>query len=43
VIAALLPVLVLLRRSRWQTWAVHGSSLAILVVGVILFVERLFL
>jgi hypothetical protein len=40
VIAALLPVLVLLRRSRWQARAVVGSSVAILVIGVILFLER---
>jgi HupE/UreJ protein len=43
VIAILLPVLVLLRRSRWQHRAVHGSSVAILVIGLILFVERVFL
>lgn len=43
VIAALLPVLLLLRRTRWKSRAVAGSSLAILAVGLILFVERLFL
>jgi hypothetical protein len=42
VIAALLPLLVLLRRTRWKARAVVGSSLAILVVGVLLFVERAF-
>jgi hypothetical protein len=34
---------VLLRRTRWKSWAVAGSSLAILAVGLILFVERLLL
>ena len=43
VIAALLPLLALLRRTRWKSWAIAGSSAAILAVGVILFVERLVL
>ena len=40
VVAACLPVLALLRRTRWQHRAVWSSSLAILLVGLVLFVER---
>lgn len=40
VVAVCLPLLVLLRRTRWERRAVLSSSLAILVVGLILFVER---
>jgi hypothetical protein len=43
VIAALLPGLVLLRRSQWEARTVMGSSLAILLIGLMLFVERAFL
>ena len=43
VIAALLPMLVLLRRTRWKSRAIAGSSVAILAIGLVLFVERLFL
>lgn len=43
VIAILLPVLVLLRRSKWEGRAVLASSIAILATGVVLFVERVFM
>ena len=43
VVTACLPLLLLLRRSRWESRAVLGSSLAILLVGLVLFVERAFL
>jgi HupE / UreJ protein len=43
VVAVCLPALLLLRRTRWESRAVAGSSLAILLVGVVLFVERAFL
>jgi hypothetical protein len=42
VIAFLLPGLILLRRSQWEARAVVASSVTILAIGVILFVERLF-
>ena len=42
VVAVALPLLVLLRRTRWERRMVWSSSLAILVVGVVLFVERAF-
>jgi hydrogenase/urease accessory protein HupE len=42
VVAACLPLLLFLRRSRWETRTVATSSLAILVVGLVLFVERAF-
>ena len=42
VVAVALPGLALLRRRRWEPRMVWSSSLAILVVGVILFVERAF-
>jgi len=41
VIAILLPGLILLRRSQWEGRAVAVSSVVILAVGVILFLERL--
>ena len=43
VVAAGVPVLLLLRRTRWERRAVLSSSLAILLVGLVLFVERAFL
>jgi hypothetical protein len=43
VVAAGLPLLLLLRRTRWEPRAVFTSSLAILLVGLVLFVERAFL
>jgi hypothetical protein len=43
VVALALPALVLLCRTRWETRMVTSSSLAILVIGLVLFVERIFL
>ena len=43
VIALVLPGLVLLRQTRWEARMVASSSLAILVIGLVLFVERVFL
>ena len=43
VVAICLPLLILLRRTRWSHPAVVTSSVAILVVGLVLFVERAFL
>jgi HupE/UreJ protein len=40
VVALCLPLLLLLRRTRWESRAVMSSSLAILVAGLVLFVER---
>jgi HupE/UreJ protein len=40
VIAAALPLLALVRRSRWERRVIWGSSAAMLVLGVVLFVER---
>jgi len=42
VVAVGLPLLLLLRRTRWESRAVLTSSLAILLVGLVLFVERAF-
>jgi len=42
VVAVALPSLALLRRTRWERRMVWSSSVAILLVGVILFVERAF-
>jgi HupE/UreJ protein len=42
VVAVCLPALLLLRGTRWQDRAVASSSLAILLVGVILFFQRAF-
>jgi hypothetical protein len=42
VVAIALPVLVLARNTRWERRMVWSSSLAILLVGVALFVERAF-
>ena len=42
VVAVALPVLVLVRKTRWERRMVWSSSLAILLVGVVLFVERAF-
>jgi len=42
VVAVAVPVLVLLRDTRWERRMVWSSSLAILLVGVVLFVERAF-
>ena len=41
-VAVALPLLALLRRARWEQRMVWSSSVAILVVGVVLFVERAF-
>ena len=43
VVAACLPLLLLLRRTRWESRAVSSCSLAILLVGLVLFIERAFL
>ena len=43
VVAICLPLLILLRRTRWSHPAVVTSSVAILLVGLVLFVERAFL
>lgn len=40
VVAVALPLLVVLRHTRWEKRMVLSSSLAILVVGLVLFVER---
>jgi hypothetical protein len=42
VVAVALPLLALIRRAGWEQRMVWSSSLAILVVGVVLFVERTF-
>jgi len=42
VVAVALPALALLRRTRWEPRMVWSSSLAILLVGIALFVERAF-
>jgi HupE / UreJ protein len=42
VVAVALPALMLLRRTRWERRMVWGSSVAILLVGAVLFVERAF-
>jgi hypothetical protein len=42
VVAVALPLLVLLRKTRWERRMVWSSSLVILLVGVVLFVERAF-
>ncbi len=43
VVAVCLPLLLLLRRTEWESRAVLSSSLVILLVGLVLFVERVFL
>lgn len=43
VVAVVLPLLVVLRRARWEKRMVWSSSLAILLVGLVLFVQRVFL
>ena len=40
VVALVLPALALLRHSRWETRLTQGASVAILLVGAVLFVER---
>ena len=40
VVAAALPLLALVRRTRWERRVIWSSSAAMLVVGVVLFVER---
>ena len=40
VVAVALPALVLVRRTRWERPMIRSVSLAILLVGVVLFVER---
>jgi hypothetical protein len=42
VVAAAVPALVLVRNTRWERRMVWSSSLAILLVGAVLFVERAF-
>jgi HupE / UreJ protein len=42
VVAVALPILIVVRRTRWEPRVVWTSSAAILLVGVILFVERTF-
>jgi HupE / UreJ protein len=42
VVAVALPALLLLRRTRWERRMVWSSSVAILLVGAVLFVERAF-
>jgi len=42
VLAVAIPALALLRRTRWEPRMVWSSSLAILLVGIALFVERAF-
>ena len=39
-VAVALPALVLVRRTRWERPMIRSASLAILLVGVVLFVER---
>lgn len=43
VVALALPALALLRDTRWEPRLIRSSSLAILMVGIVLFVERAFL
>jgi hypothetical protein len=43
VVAVALPALVLVRKTRWERRVIWSSSAAILLVGVVLFVERAFL
>jgi hypothetical protein len=43
VVAVALPALALIRQTRWERRVVWSSSAAILLVGVVLFVERAFL
>jgi HupE / UreJ protein len=40
VVAVALPALILLRRTSWEKRMIWGASMAILVVGLVLFVER---
>ena len=40
VVAAALPLLALVRRTRWERRVIWSSSAAMLVLGVVLFVER---
>jgi hypothetical protein len=42
-VAVLLPLLLLLRRTRWERRLVATSSVTILILGVVIFVERVFL
>jgi len=42
VVAVAVPALVLVRDTRWERRMIWSSSLAILLVGVVLFVERAF-
>jgi HupE / UreJ protein len=42
VVALALPLMALIRRAGWEQRMVWSSSMAILVVGVVLFVERAF-
>jgi HupE/UreJ protein len=40
VVAVVLPLIVVLRRARWEKRMVWSSSVAILLIGLVLFVER---
>ncbi len=40
VVAVILPLIVVLRRTRWERRMVWSSSLAILLIGLVLFMER---
>ena len=42
VVAVALPILLGLRNTRWERRVIWSASLAILVVGAVLFVERAF-
>ncbi len=42
-VAVFLPLLILLRRTRWERRLVATASVAILAVGLVIFVERVFL
>ena len=43
VVAVALPLLALVRRTRWERRVIWSSSVTILLVGVVLFLERVFL
>ena len=43
VVAVALPAAVVLRQTGWERRVIWGSSMAILLVGLVLFVERAFL
>jgi hypothetical protein len=43
VVALAVPALILVRDTRWEARVTASASVAILVVGLVLFVERAFL